>query len=82
MDPNHRDSTAFMRIVSGVFERDMMVFHVGSGKEIRLARSHRMLAGSRDTLELAYPGDIEWEKGYLEEQNPQHELVDFISPVQ
>ena len=31
MDPKHRDRIAFVRIVSGKFERDMTVFHVQSG---------------------------------------------------
>jgi peptide chain release factor 3 len=58
MNPKHRDSTAFLRICSGRFERDLVVKHHRSGKELRLSRPHTMLAADRNTLDLAYPGDI------------------------
>jgi peptide chain release factor 3 len=58
MNPKHRDSTAFMRICSGRFERDLVVKHHRLDKEIRLSRPHTMLASDRSTLDLAYPGDI------------------------
>ncbi len=58
MDPRHRDSMAFIRICSGRFERDLTVKNERSGKEIRLSRSHSMLAGERTTLDFAYPGDV------------------------
>ncbi|MCC6933271.1 MAG: peptide chain release factor 3 [Deltaproteobacteria bacterium] len=58
MDPKHRDSMAFMRICSGLFERDLTVKHHRSGKEVRLSRSHAMFGGDRNTVDLAYAGDI------------------------
>jgi peptide chain release factor 3 len=58
MNPKHRDSTAFLRICSGRFERDMVVKHHRSGREIRLARPHSLVAQERSTVEEAYPGDI------------------------
>ncbi|MCX6995011.1 MAG: peptide chain release factor 3 [Chlamydiae bacterium] len=58
MDPRHRDSMAFIRICSGHFERDLVVKNQRSGKELRLSRSHSMLAGERTTLDFAYPGDV------------------------
>lgn len=58
MNPKHRDSLAFMRICSGKFERDMMVWHQRLGKEIRLSRSHSMLARDRQTVDEAFPGDV------------------------
>jgi len=58
MDKRHRDSMAFIRICSGKFERDLIVKHHRSGKEIRLSRPHGMVAGERTTLDVAYPGDI------------------------
>jgi peptide chain release factor 3 len=58
MNPKHRDSMAFIRVCSGCFERDMTVLHHRSGKEVRLSRSYSMLARDRDTVDLAYPGDI------------------------
>jgi len=58
MDRRHRDSMAFIRVCSGVFERDLIVKHHRLKKEIRLSRPHSMVAGERTTLDLAYPGDI------------------------
>ncbi len=58
MNPKHRDSTAFMRVCSGRFERDLVVKHHRLGKELRLSRPHSMLASDRNTLDVAYPGDI------------------------
>jgi peptide chain release factor 3 len=58
MNPKHRDSTAFLRICSGRFERDMVVKHHRLGREIRLARPHSLVAQERSTVEEAYPCDI------------------------
>jgi len=58
MNPAHRDRIAFMRIVSGKFERGMTVRHVRIGKEIKLAQPQQFLAQDRDIVEHAYPGDI------------------------
>lgn len=58
MNPKHRDSMAFMRVVSGKFDRDMMVKHHRSGKEIRMSRSYIMVAQDRETINSAYPGDV------------------------
>ena len=58
MDPRHRDSMAFMRVVSGRFERDMMVWHHRLGREVRMNRPHVMVAQDRSILAAAYPGDI------------------------
>jgi peptide chain release factor 3 len=58
MNPKHRDSTAFLRICSGRFERDMVVKHHRLGREIRLARPHSLVAQERNTVEEAFPGDI------------------------
>ena len=58
MDPKHRDSMAFLRVCSGKFSRDQSIRHERLNKEIRLSRTHRMVAGERQTIEEAYPGDI------------------------
>ncbi len=58
MDPNHRDQIAFMRVCSGIFTRDMKVFHSRSAKSIRLASSHRVFGRDRETVDTAYPGDV------------------------
>ena len=58
MNPKHRDSMAYMRVCSGHFERDMVVKHHRSGKEIRLSRSYSLVAKDRNTVDEGYPGDI------------------------
>ena len=61
MDPRHRDSLAFVRIVSGRFERDLVVKHYHRGefvREVRLSRPQTLVARDRTTLDLAYPGDV------------------------
>lgn len=58
MNPKHRDSMAFMRICSGRFERDMVVKHHRSGKEVRLSRSYSLVAQDRNTVDVAYAGDV------------------------
>ncbi|MGI8642739.1 MAG: peptide chain release factor 3 [Thermomicrobiales bacterium] len=58
MDRRHRDRVAFMRIVSGRFEKDMDVWHPRLGKEIRLARPLRLFGSDRETVEEAFPGDV------------------------
>jgi len=58
MNPAHRDRVAFLRIVSGKFERGMSVKHVRIGKEIKLSQPQQFLAQDRDIVEEAFPGDI------------------------
>jgi peptide chain release factor 3 len=58
MNPKHRDRAAFIRIVSGAFERDMQVTNSRTGKTVRLANSQRLFGQDRETLDLACAGDI------------------------
>jgi peptide chain release factor 3 len=58
MNPNHRDSVAFLRICSGRFERDMTVYHPQGERSLRLPRPYRFFANEREVIEEAYPGDI------------------------
>ena len=58
MDKRHRDRLAFMRITSGVFEKDMQVHHTRLGREVRMTRPHRLFARERETIERAWPGDV------------------------
>ncbi len=58
MDPQHRDSMAFLRVVSGRFEKDMTVAHSRHDKPLRLPRAHRVFAQERESTEEAYPGDV------------------------
>jgi peptide chain release factor 3 len=58
MDPQHRDSMAFLRVCSGRFERDMLVHHPRLGRRIRMTRLHRLFARERTTIDEAWPGDV------------------------
>ena len=58
MNPEHRDRIAFLRIVSGEFNKDMEVTHVQSGKTLKISRPQRVFAQERETIEKAYAGDI------------------------
>jgi peptide chain release factor 3 len=58
MNPKHRDRVAFIRIVSGTFERDMVVVNTRSGKKIRLSNSQRLFAKERETIDTAFAGDV------------------------
>ncbi|TVR16371.1 MAG: peptide chain release factor 3, partial [Planctomycetota bacterium] len=61
MDPKHRDSLAFVRICSGVLERDTVVKHIHQGavsRELRLSRPATLVAQERNTLDSAWPGDV------------------------
>ncbi|MDB4438290.1 peptide chain release factor 3 [bacterium] len=58
MNPRHRDRAVFVRIVSGVFERDMQVVDQRTGKKVRLANAQKLFGQDRETLDTAYAGDI------------------------
>jgi peptide chain release factor 3 len=58
MNPKHRDRIAFLRVVSGTFERGMDVSSARSDKEIRLSKPHTFMASERSIVEEAAPGDI------------------------
>lgn len=58
MNKAHRDRIAFMRIVSGRFERGMDVFHVQGGKKVRLSQSTQLMASEREIVDEAFAGDI------------------------
>lgn len=58
MDPNHRDRIAFVRVCSGKFDREMVVTHGRTGKQVRLNSSHKLFGRERETVNEAYPGDI------------------------
>ena len=58
MDPKHRDRVAFVRVCSGKFEKDMVVNHARTGKQVRLSRPQKLFAQDREVIEEAYPGDV------------------------
>ncbi|WP_068273648.1 peptide chain release factor 3 [Aldersonia kunmingensis] len=58
MDAAHRDRLAFMRIVSGTFERGMVVTHAQTGKPFATKYALTVFGRDRTTVEEAYPGDV------------------------
>ena len=58
MDKNHRDTLAFMRIVSGEFDRGMQVSHAQSGRSFSTKYALTVFGRTRSTVETAFPGDI------------------------
>ncbi len=58
MDPRHRDRIAFVRVVSGKFERDMSVTLARLHKPVRLSNASKLFGRERETLDEAYPGDV------------------------
>ncbi|MFT4041612.1 MAG: peptide chain release factor 3 [Gordonia sp. (in: high G+C Gram-positive bacteria)] len=58
MDASHRDRLAFMRIVSGEFERGMVVTHAQTGKPFATKYAHTVVGRDRSTVDTAYPGDV------------------------
>ncbi len=58
MNKAHRDRIAFMRVCSGKFQRDSEVYHMQSGKKLRLSQPQQMLAAEREIVDEDYAGDI------------------------
>lgn len=58
MDPNHRDRIAFLKICSGVFERNKNFLHVRSGKQMKFSSPTAFMAEKKSIIDFAYPGDI------------------------
>ncbi|MCS3902623.1 peptide chain release factor 3 [Methylohalomonas lacus] len=58
MDPAHRDRIAFLRVCSGTYRKGMKIHHVRQGRDIQIANAMTLMAGDREQVEDAYPGDI------------------------
>lgn len=58
MDPKHRDRIAFMRVCSGRYGKGMKMRHCRINKDIRIADAVGFVAGDRELVEEAFPGDI------------------------
>ncbi|WP_100551265.1 peptide chain release factor 3 [Caedibacter taeniospiralis] len=58
MDPQHRDRMAFFRICSGKYVKGMKLQHVRINKQVQISNALTFIAGERESLEEAYPGDI------------------------
>ena len=58
MDPKHHDRLAFMRIVSGEYQKGMKVLQVSTGKQIKIANAVTFMSRERSTTEVAHAGDV------------------------
>ena len=58
MDPNHRDRLAFIKIVSGTFERNKPYLHVRNKKKLKFSSPNAFFAERKEIVEVSYPGDI------------------------
>jgi peptide chain release factor 3 len=58
IDPKHRNRIAFVRIVSGKFERNQYIWHCRLKKEMKFAAPFAFMGSSKSVIEEAYPGDV------------------------
>ena len=58
MDPRHRDRVAFVRVCSGRFTKDMTMSNSRLGKSLKASRAYRFFGRDRETISVAYAGDI------------------------
>jgi peptide chain release factor 3 len=58
MDPAHRDRIAFLRVCSGRYQSGMKVKQVRINKEVQIQKALTFMAGEREQVEEALPGDI------------------------
>lgn len=58
MDPKHRDRLAFVKIVSGTFERNKPYLHVRHNKKFKFSSPNAFFAEKKEIVDTSYPGDI------------------------
>ena len=58
MNKAHHDRIAFMRISSGKFDATKEVYHVQSGRKLRLSQPQQIMAQDRKVIDEAYAGDV------------------------
>ncbi len=58
MDPKHRDRLAFVKIVSGTFERNKPYLHVRHNKKVKFSSPNAFFAQKKEIVDVSYPGDI------------------------
>ncbi len=58
MDPKHRDRLAFVKIVSGTFERNKPYQHVRLNKKLKFSSPNAFFAEKKQIVETSFPGDI------------------------
>jgi len=58
LDPKHRDRIAFLRIVSGRFERNTFYTHTRLDKKLKFANPTSFMAQNKAVIDEAFPGDV------------------------
>jgi peptide chain release factor 3 len=58
LDPKHRDRIAFLRIVSGRFERNTFYNHVRLDKKFKFPNPTSFMAQDKSVIDEAFPGDV------------------------
>lgn len=58
LDPKHRDRIAFLRIVSGKFQRNTFYKHVRLDKKMKFPNPTSFMAQDKSVIDEAYPGDV------------------------
>jgi len=58
LDPKHRDRIAFLRIVSGKFERNKFYKHVRLDKKMKFPNPTSFMAQDKSVIDEAFPGDV------------------------
>ncbi|MEO5573127.1 MAG: peptide chain release factor 3 [Gammaproteobacteria bacterium] len=58
MDPAHRDRIAFMRVCSGSYSKGIKLRHVRIKRDVQISNAITFMAGERENIDDAYPGDI------------------------
>ena len=58
MDPKHRDRLAFVKIVSGTFNRNTPYLHVRNNKKMKFSSPNAFFAERKEIIDVSYPGDI------------------------
>lgn len=58
IDPNHRNRIAFVKIVSGKFERNTNYLHTRLGKTFKYSAPTAFMAAKKSVVDEAFPGDI------------------------
>jgi peptide chain release factor 3 len=58
IDPKHRNRIAFVKVVSGQFERNTNYKHIRLNKNLKFSSPTAFMASKKDVIDIAYPGDI------------------------
>ena len=58
MDPKHRDRIAFLRVCSGIFQRNTNYLHVRQEKKMKFSNPTSFMAAKKSVVEEAFPGDV------------------------